>query len=45
MNDADFLYDVYGPTTVTEMDEQEMDLSAVSYYDPSLAIHAGQEKQ
>lgn len=38
LNDADFLYDVYGPTTVTEMDEQEMDLSAVSYYDPSLAI-------
>lgn len=38
LNDADFLYDVHGPTTVVEMDEQEMDLSAVSYYDPSLGI-------
>jgi len=38
LNDSDFLFDIHGPTTVVEMDEQEMDLSAVSYFDPSLAI-------
>lgn len=38
LNDSDFLFDIHGPTTVVEMDEQEMDLSAVSYFDPKLAI-------
>lgn len=38
LNDSDFLFDIHGPTTVVEMDEQEMDLSAVSYFDPSIAI-------
>ena len=38
LNNSDSLYDVFGPTSVVEVDEQELDLSSVSSADPSLCI-------